>query len=207
MQRRGVQALRELQQLLRRRPQSRCRIDDDGKKRDQPDEGELGFETGAEPNQDHRRQRHFRHRLERNEQRIEHQIERPRVRDRDRERKPDEHRQHESVERFPERDPAFAEQQIAADDQGAQHLVRRGQHDGGNVEEPAGKDPGGDDQEDAGERIEDLGKDAQSHWRPAPCAACAGASSAVGATTPSASLAIRSAAVKAGVKRTFWLRG
>ena len=52
---------------------------------------------------------------------------------------------------------------------------------------------------DAGERVEELGGEARSHG--------AATSSGAGAITPSASLAIRSAAVNAAVKRTLWLRG
>ena len=48
--------------------------------------------------------------------------------------------------------------------------------------------------------MEELGHEARPHWRHASCAAWADASSAVGATTPSASLAIRSVAVNAVVK-------
>src|SRR5262249_27458926 len=85
------------------------------------------------------------------------------------------------------------------DDQRAQHLVRRRQDDGGNVEQPAGENPHGDDEDDAGNRVEELRNETRCH--------CGDASSAAGATMPRVSLAIRSAAVNAFVKRTFWLRG
>jgi len=69
-----------------RRAQSRHGVDDNREECDQPYDREFRLDAGAEPDQDDRGQRYLRYRLQRDQQRIEHQVEGARIGNRHRDR-------------------------------------------------------------------------------------------------------------------------
>ncbi len=119
-----------------------------GKERDQPDDRELRFDVGAEPDQHDRRERHLGHRLQRDQQRIEHQIERARIGDRDRHRHAEHQRQRRNRTASPSASPSplrAAGRKCAT--KATRTLSGVGSTTVGHAAEPADKRPGDEDQQ------------------------------------------------------------
>ena len=103
---------------------------------------------------------------------------------------PIDQRQDEAVQRLLQRHPAFLDDQVEARDEGVKHLVGCRQHHGRDAAQHAKGGPGREDHRDrrAADSRSGVARRAAHHAAPA----------SAGGTTPSASLAIRSALVKAG---------